>query len=313
MNKCDFIDGQLGAYHLQELLGRGDATEVYVAEHVQQQTRVAVKLMYGEWGEEKAGNFLTQSSTLTNLHHRHIVPVMDFGIEQNVAYLVMEYMPHGNLRQRHLRGTRLPLEQVLWYVHQIASALTYIHERGLVHRDVKPHNMLLDSEGEIKLSDFGITIMSHSISPLRSSSRSFEGTVPYAAPEQLQGQPRRVSDQYALAITIYEWLTGDWPFNGTFYEITHQHLFVPPASLQEKGVNCPPNVEQVILRALEKEPEKRFPSIKYFADELEWAYKVAQAKGLLASPAVPQAAAESPQTHKQQFKSHLPFKPISPV
>ena len=312
MNRCDFIDSQFGAYRLQELLGQGDATEVYVAEHVQQQTRVAVKLMYGEWGEEKAERFLTQSSPLTDLHHPHIVPIMDFGIEQNVAYLVMEYMPHGNLRQRHLRGTRVPLEQVLRYVHQVASALTYIHERGLVHRDVKPHNMLLDRAGEVKLSDFGIATVSHSISPLRSSSRSFEGTVPYAAPEQLQGQPRRASDQYALAITIYEWLTGDWPFNGTFHEITHQHLFVQPASLQEKGVNCPPNVEQVILRALEKEPEKRFPSIKYFADELEWAYKVAQAKELRTPSSASNPPAElSLQINKQQFKSPLPFKPIS--
>jgi serine/threonine-protein kinase len=312
MNRCDFIDGQLGDYRLQQLLGQGDGTEVYVAEHVQQQMQVAIKLMYGEWEEENAERFLTQSSLLTDLHHRHIVPVIDFGLEQNVAYLVMEYISCGNLRERHPRGTRLPFELVIQYVRQIASALTYIHERGLVHRDVKPHNMLLDGEDEIKLSDFGITIVSHSISPIRGSARSFEGTAPYAAPEQLQGQPRRASDQYALAITVYEWLTGDWPFNGTFYEITHQHLFVQPASLSEKGITCPPNVEQVLMRALEKEPEKRFPSIKYFADELEWAYKVAQAKGLLSSLDTSQPSIElSPQINKLQFKSPLPFKPIS--
>ncbi len=314
MNRCDFIDGQLGNYRLQELLGQGDATEVYVAEHVPQQTQVAIKLTYGTWEdeEEKARKFLTQSSMLTNLRHPHIVSISDFGIEQKVAYLVMEYMRHGNLRQRYHKGTRLPLEVVLQYVRQVASALTYVHERGLVHRDVKPQNMLLDDAGEIKLSDFGITIASHSISPIRGTSRSFEGTAPYAAPEQLQGQPRRASDQYALAITVYEWLCGDWPFSGTFYEITHQHLFVQPASLQEKGVDCPANVEQVIMRALEKEPEKRFPSIKYFADELEWAYKVAQAKELL----VPQPESLSPselssqgRAERRQFRSPLPFKP----
>ncbi|MBA2679252.1 MAG: serine/threonine protein kinase [Ktedonobacteraceae bacterium] len=314
MNRCDFIDGQLGAYRLQQLLGQGDATEVYVAEHVEQQRQVAIKLMYDEWAEEKAERFLAQSSMLTNLHHPHIVPVLDFGIEQNVAYLVMEYMLYGNLRQRHPRGARLPLELIVQYARQIAGALTYIHERGLVHRDVKPHNMLLNGEDEIKLSDFGITIVSHSISPIRGSSRSFEGTAPYAAPEQLQGQSRRASDQYALAITIYEWLTGDWPFSGTFYEITHQHLFVTPTSLQEKGVACPPNVEKVIMRALEKEPEKRFPSIKYFADELEWAYKVAQAKELITSSAVSTVSVEpSAQIDRNQFKSPLPFRPISPV
>lgn len=312
MNRCDFIDSQFGAYRLQELLGQGDATEVYVAEHTQQRTPVAVKLMYGEWGAERTEKFLAQSSLLTNLNHPHIVPILDFGIERNVAYLVMEYMQHGNLRQQYSRGVQLPLELVVQYVRQIANALTYIHERGLVHRDVKPHNMLLDGEGEIKLSDFGITVVSHSISPIRNSSRSFEGTAPYAAPEQLRGQPRRASDQYALAITIYEWLTGDWPFSGTFYEITHQHLFVQPAPLREKGVNCPPNVEQVIMRALEKEPEKRFPSIKYFADELEWAYKVAQAREHLTPSTVSNLSTEaSLQTHTHQFRSPLPFKPIS--
>ncbi len=315
MNRCDFIDGQVGEYRLQYLLGQGDTTEVYVAEHVQQQTQVAIKLIYGEWEEqgEKAGRFLNQNSMLMNLRHPHIVSISDFGIEQNVAYLVMEYMPYGNLHQRYPRGTRLQLELVLQYVHQVASALTYIHEHGLVHRDVKPHNMLLDSGGEIKLSDFGIAITSHSISPMRGSSRSFEGTAPYAAPEQLQGQSRRSSDQYALAITIYEWLCGDWPFSGTFYEITHQHLFVPPASLQGRGVDCPPNVEQVIMRALEKEPEKRFPSIKYFADELEWAYKVAQAKELLISrpEQTPQAqpGPSLPTPEQRQFRSPQPFKP----
>ena len=306
MNRCDFIDGQIGEYRLQQLLGQDDTTEVYIAEHVRQHTQVAIKLIYGDWEEEeeKAVRFLNQNSTLTNLRHPHIVSISDFGIEQNVAYVVMDYMPHGNLRQRHPRGTRLPLDVVLHYVRPVASALTYIHEHGLVHRDVKPHNMLLSSEDEIKLSDFGIAIASHSISPVRGSARSFEGTAPYAAPEQLQGQSRRASDQYALAITIYEWLCGDWPFSGTFYEITHQHLFVQPASLQEKGADCPPNVEQVIMRALEKEPEKRFPSIKYFADELEWAYKVAQAKELLVSQSEP----SSPPPDKRQFRSPLPFR-----
>ena len=315
MNKFDFTNNRLGNYHLQQLLGQSDVAEVYSAEDILRHTQVAIKLTYGEWAEDKANKFLAHSHVLTNLHHPHIVPVNDFGIEHNVAYLVMEYMPHGNLRQSHPRGTQLPLESILLYVRQIASALTYIHERGLVHRDIKPHNMLLASNGAIKLSDFGIAIRSHSVSPIIGSSRSFEGTVPYAAPEQLRGQSRRASDQYALAITVYEWLCGDWPFSGTFHEVTHQHLFVQPPSLLEKGVICPPNVEQVIMRALEKEPEKRFPSIKYFADELEWSYKVAQAKEMLASSAedllhtplvpLPEARAERP-----QFKPPLPFKPI---
>jgi len=304
MNRCDFTDNCLGNYRLQQLLGQGDSAEVYSAEDMLQHTQVAIKLTYGDWTGDEASKFLAHSHVLTSMDHSHIVSISDFGIEQNVAYLVMEYMPHGNLRQSHPRGTQLPFEVILHYVRQVASALIYVHEHGLVHRDIKPHNMLLGHDGEIKLSDFGIAIVSHSLSPIVGAARSFEGTVPYAAPEQLRGQSRRASDQYALAITIYEWLCGDWPFSGTFHEVTHQHLFVQPPPLSEKGVNCPPNIEQVIMRALEKEPEKRFPSIKYFADELEWAYKVAQAKQLIASSVPP----PEPQRERQQFKSPRPFK-----
>ncbi len=313
MNKCDFTDNRLGSYQLQQLLGQSDTAEVYSAEDMLQHTQVAIKLTYGDWAGERADKFLAHSYVLTSMDHPHIVPISDFGIEQSAAYLVMEYMPYGNLRQSYPRGTQLSLEVVLHYVRQVASALMYVHELGLVHRDIKPHNMLLGSNGEIKLSDFGIAIKSHSVSPVVGAARSFEGTVPYSPPEQLRGQSRRASDQYALAITVYEWLCGDWPFSGTFHEITHQHLFVQPPPLAEKGVNCPANIEQVIMRALEKEPEKRFPSIKYFADELEWAYKVAQAKHLIASS--PESASQVPsgqssqlQTEKQQFKAPRPFK-----
>jgi serine/threonine-protein kinase len=313
MNRRDFTNNRIGSYRLQQLLRKSDLTEVYTAEDMLHHTQVAIKLTYGEWVEEKANKFLTHSQVLTTMQHPHIVPISDFGVESDVAYLVMEYMPDGNLRQSHPKGTQLSFEVMLPYVRQIASALTYIHELGLVHRDVKPHNMLLGSNGEIKLSDFGIAVMSHSIRPMLGSSRSFEGTAPYAAPEQLRGQSRRASDQYALAVTIYEWLCGNWPFSGTFYEITHQHLFVRPPSLLEKGIDCPANIEQVIMRALEKEPEQRFPSIKYFADELEWAYKVAQAKQLLASTtehSLPVATDQLPvpQVQGHQFKSPRPFK-----
>src|SRR5262249_28651430 len=96
-----------------------------------------------------------------------------------------------------------------------------------------------------------------------------------------QGKPCRKSDQYALAIMAYEWLCGTWPFTGTFHEVAHQHLFVKPPPLAEKGYNCPPNIERVIFKALEKDPAQRFGTITQFADELEWAFKVAQAKGLI--------------------------------
>lgn len=160
------------------------------------------------------------------------------------------------------------------------------------------------------LSDFGAAITTHSLSPIVASLREFEGTTPYAAPEQLQGKPRRGSDQYALGIMIYEWLSGEWPFNGTFYEITHQHLFVAPPTFKERNIYCPESIEKVILRTLEKDTAKRFPSVRRFMEELEWSYKIAQAKGQLrdpeALPTSPLVERQKP-TEKKQFKSPLNF------
>jgi serine/threonine protein kinase len=146
---------------------------------------------------------------------------------------------------------------------------------------VKPQNILVDEQEHLLLTDFGTAVESYSLYPNHAYLHDFEGTILYAAPEQLQGKPCRRSDQYALAIMAYEWLCGTWPFIGTFHEVAHQQLFVPPPPLAEKDHICPPNIEQVIFKALEKDPEQRFRTIKQFADELEWAFKVAQAKGLL--------------------------------
>lgn len=311
MNGCQYGYQYISHYHIERLLGKSDLSEVYLAENIQDQTHVALKLLYGRWTGENAEKFLKQTASLMNLDHPHVVSIMDFGIEEDVAYLVMKYAPNGNLRQKHPKGRRIDLETIIQYIQQIAPAIQYIHDLGLVHRDIKPHNLLLGKNHEIMLSDFGTTIISHSLSPIHASLREFEGTTPYAAPEQLQGKPCRGSDQYALGIMIYEWLSGEWPFNGTFYEITHQHLFTAPPAFKERGLDYPANIEQVILRTLEKEPGRRFPSVKRFAEELEWAYKIAQAKGFKSMP-TPASTSESSQLSnqptKKQFKSPFTFK-----
>jgi serine/threonine protein kinase len=137
-------------------------------------------------------------------------------------------------------------------------------------------------------------MLSHSFDGSRPDSADFEGTVVYAAPEQLQGQPQRSSDQYALAVVAYEWLTGEWPFKGAFNDIAHQHLFDLPPRLRRKGLDIPPGVERVILKALEKDPERRFENVKTFADELEWASTGEATMLVRAQP-------------KKQFRSPLPF------
>ncbi|HLG61063.1 MAG TPA: serine/threonine-protein kinase [Ktedonosporobacter sp.] len=290
---------QLGAYRLLQPLGQSGHSAVYLGEHLQERSHVAIKLLAGQRTEQEVAKFLTQASTLTLLRHAHIVQVLDYGIHDDTAFLVMAYAPNGTLRQRHPKGTPVPLATIVSYVNQVASALEYIHQRFLVHRDIKPHNMLLGSNNEVMLSDFGIAAVSHSIDPAQPDGYDFEGTVPYAAPEQLRGQPRRGSDQYALGIVVYEWLSGDWPFSGSFDEVTHQHMFAQPPSLRMKGIAITLEVEQVIMKALAKEPEKRFASITEFARALAEASRANDQER--PSPQIKHLPS------KRQFLSPLPF------
>ena len=284
MDDCTDIDQKLGHYRLIRSLGRGNFSEVYLGEHIHLRTPVAIKRLCTPLIGEEAEDFVNRAAEQSCLRHPHIVPILDFGIKDEIAFVVMAYIPHGTLRQRYPRGMQVPFELIPDYLTQITSGLDYLHEQGLVHRDIKPHNILLGADGKCLLSDFGTAISSYSLHPGQVALQHFEGTVLYAAPEQLQGMPRRSSDQYALGIMVYEWICGDWPFKGTFHEVVHHHLFVEPPPLQEKGVFCPPNIARVVMRALEKNPAKRFSSIKQFADEFAWAYKVAQAKRQLPYP-----------------------------
>jgi serine/threonine protein kinase len=281
MERIHNINQQFGDYQLMHMLSHSDLADVYLGKHVRLQTPVAIKCLQGRFVGDVAEDFQRHYSTLARLRHPHILTILDYGIVDEIAFVVTTYASKGTLRQRHPRNTRVGPFTALNYVQQISEALAYIHDQGLVHRDVKPHNILVNEQEHLLLADFGIMVESHSLHPDDPHLHEFEGTILYAAPEQLQGKPCRRSDQYALAIMAYEWLCGTWPFIGTFHEVAHQHLFVAPPSLAQKGHTCPPNIERVIFKALEKDPRQRFRTIRQFADELEWAFKVAQAKGLL--------------------------------
>jgi tetratricopeptide (TPR) repeat protein len=190
-------------------------------------------------------------------------------VEENTPYLVMDYAPRGTLRDRHPKGTPLALETLLPYVKQVADALYYAHEQKLIHRDVKPENMLLGERGEVLLSDFGIATVAQS--SRYQQTEGVAGTATYMAPEQLQGKPRPASDQFALGIVVYEWLTGTRPFQGTFTEIASQHVLTAPPPLRERVPTISEAVEQVVLTALAKDPHERFASVQAFANALEQA------------------------------------------
>ena len=180
----------------------------------------------------------------------------------------MEYAQNGSLRHRYPKGTRLPLDTILSHVTHIGAAIQYAHDHKLVHRDIKPDNMLLDQDDKILLSDFGIALLQETS---QQSTKDVIGTVAYMAPEQLQGKPCFASDQYALGIMLYEWISGNTPFQGSPTEICTQHLLTQPSSLREQIPALSVEVEHVIFRALAKEPKERFPNIQTFVDALKHA------------------------------------------
>jgi serine/threonine protein kinase len=266
----DYAGQQLGNYQVLHLIGRGGFADVYLGEHLYLKVPVALKVLSSiVSNQEDTHGFLTEAQTVAHLAHPHIIRVTDFGVERNIPYLVMDYAPNGTLRQRHPRGTRVALPTIVSYVRQVAPALHYAHQERLIHRDVKPENMLLGRRDEVLLSDFGIALMTQS--SRYSDAKEMMGTVPYMAPEQIQGKPHPASDQYALAVTVYEWLCGERLFQGSFTEIAMQHVLATPPALREKVPTLPAAVEEVISIALAKDPSKRFKSVTAFAEALEQA------------------------------------------
>ena len=257
---------QLGNYRLIRLLGQGGFADVYLGEHIHLTTNAAIKVLRIRLSDENVNAFKAEAQTIARLEHPHIVRVLDFGVENGTPFLVMSYAPNGTLRRFHPRGTVLPLATVVPYVKQVAGALQYAHNQNLIHRDVKPENMLLSRNNDVLLSDFGLAVVKQS--SRYSGAQDVSGTAVYMAPEQLQGRPGPASDQYALAVVVYEWLTGTPPFDGSFAELCAQHLTTMPTSIRTKNPTITPDVEHVLFMALAKDPRQRFGSVEAFARAL---------------------------------------------
>jgi eukaryotic-like serine/threonine-protein kinase len=264
---------QLGNYRLLHLLGQGGFADVYQGEHIHLKSLAAIKVLHTRLStDDMQEEFLREAQILARLSHPHIIRILDFGIENALPFLVMEFAPHGTLRQLHPAKTRVPLETVASYVKQISAGLQFAHEQKLIHRDLKPENILISQRNELLLSDFGVALLAQTTRSLDQNAH-FAGTASYMAPEQFQGRPRFASDQYSLAVMAYEWLCGERPFNGTLLEVYSQHQSVDPPALRSFVSELPPEVEQIILTALLKDPERRFGSIKAFSTALEQASK----------------------------------------
>jgi len=263
------VGQRLGNYRLMHLLGQGGFAEVYLGEHVFLGTYAAIKLLQVHLDDEEMEAFLREARTLAGLTHQNILRILEFGVEKDIPYLVMDYAPNGTLRQRHPRGSVLPIPLIIFYVKQIASALQYLHSRKLIHRDIKPENLLLGSHNEVLISDFGTATVFETLQS--QGTMEMAGTLTYMAPEQIRGKPRPASDQYGLAIIVYEWLTGVPPFKGVFNDLFNMHMYATPTSLQLLAPGVPSELEEVIMTALAKDPERRFATVLAFANALEQA------------------------------------------
>lgn len=260
---------QIGDYRLLNHLSAGAFSNDYLAEHIYSGRRVHLKVWPARTQQE-VEDFLAEVRILAPLAHPNIIQVLASGVvDDHTAYFVTTYAPYGTLRHHYRAGIPYPLTTLLPHIKQTASALQYIHDRGIVHCDVKPSNLLLGENNEILLCDFSLA--TKLLGPGATSvevDRIF-GTASYMAPENLQGMVGPASDQYALGIIVYEWLCGSKPFQGTTIELFHHVQFSSPPPLRHKIPTISSRVEQIVLQALSKDPQQRFPRVQDFANALE--------------------------------------------
>lgn len=263
-----------GQFELIEVIGTGGMARVYRARQLNIERHVAIKIMSSALSdqEEFQIRFKREADVFAKLEHPHILPIYDYGEQAGFVFLVLRLMEGGTLEKR-MRGKQLALTDLDKLVSQVAEALAYAHENSIVHRDMKPNNILLDKFGNAYLMDFGIAKI---VSEAQSSNMStMLGTPAYMAPEQWRLEPvdHRI-DIYSLGVMIYEMLTGKMPFNGvTPYHLMYAHLHEQPAMPSQIISSLTPDIDAVVLRALAKEPDVRYNSATELAQDLSAAIR----------------------------------------
>ena len=255
-------------YELQELIGGGGMADVYLARDNLLDRPVAVKILHQQFQSdtEFIDKFHREAQAAARLSHPNIVNIYDVGVEGTTHYIVMEYVSGKTLKERIRTEGHLPTAEALQVAENIASALAHAHSTGLVHCDIKPHNILMMKDGTAKVADFGIArAVTEST---MTYSGNVVGSVHYFSPEQAKGTmitPK--SDVYSLGVVLYEMLTGQLPFNGeTPVSIAMQHLQQEPRSVRELDPSIPPVVEAIVFRAMSKDPELRPSSSELVTD-----------------------------------------------
>ena len=276
----------LDRYELLRPVGRGGMADVYLAYDPHFEREVAVKIFKRE-DEEMLRRFVREAQLMASLHNSHLIPVYDSGSSKldgwNVYYIVMPYMEGGTLRSR-IRNSPVSLKTACRFLREIADALDYMHEQGIIHRDIKSSNILLDADGRCYLADFGIARASAQSTQLTTTG-SVLGTVDYLAPELFESNRTadQYSDYYSLGVLLYEMVTGRLPFTAeNQIAVIAMHVNKLPPSPRTFVPDLPPAVERVMLRALEKRPEMRYGSATELAEAFCQALSVRQTKATTA-------------------------------
>lgn len=248
-------------YQLLERLGSGGMAEVFRARDLMLERSVAIKVLRGDYSRKKNFNerFRHEARAAANLSHSNIVTVHDFGMDHGQLFIVMEYIPGTDLKSLLRKRGRFTLSEAIPLMVQACAGIGYAHRAGLVHCDVKPHNLLITPDMRLKVADFGIA---RALSTIRPGDREevVWGSPQYFSPEQACGQsPSPASDVYSLGVVLYEMLTGTLPFNaGTAEELAHMHIQAHPHPLGEYLPDISPMLEQIVAKILSKEPAARY-------------------------------------------------------
>ena len=259
-----------GRYELEELVGSGGMSSVYRAYDRQLERRVALKVLHERLGgdDEHVSRFRHEARAVAQLSHPNVVTVIDRGVDGGRQFIVFEYVDGENLRQLIDRTGPLSVRRALEIAIAVADGLAFAHEHGVVHRDVKPQNVLLNRDGDVKVTDFGIARSLDADSGLTLTGTVL-GTSSYLSPEQASGlRVTAAADVYSLGVVVYELLAGEVPFGGNQVVVALKHVNEPPPSVLDRRHDVPVRLATAVARALQKDPERRFASMADFADEL---------------------------------------------